>query len=144
MKKAIGGWVLIGFGAFLSLGAFINISKGGLNVGDIAVLLMFGIAPIIGGGLMLRSRFGEKTLALKQQQQSRYALQEKEIIRLAQDKGGRIAIADIVIGTSLSSEEAETVMREMAARGYADMQVTDAGVIVYEFYEIANRHKLEE
>jgi len=143
MKSIIGG-VLIGIGAFLSLGFFINAVEKGLSSGDIAAVLILGIAPIVGGGFLLRSRANDKKRAMKQQEQARYALQEKEILRLAQEKGGRLAIPDIVVGTSLNSTEAETVMREMAARGFADMQVTDAGIIVYEFYEIANRHKLEE
>ncbi|GAK52472.1 hypothetical protein U14_03723 [Candidatus Moduliflexus flocculans] len=144
MMKSIGAWGLIGVGAFLSLGLAVNLSKGKFDVSDVVVWILFGIAPIIGGVLLLRSRANEKKIALKKQEQSRYALQEKEILRLAQEKGGRLAIPDIVVGTSLSSTEAEAIMREMAARGFADMQVTDAGIIVYEFYEIANRPKLEE
>lgn len=144
MMKSIAAWGLIGFGAFLSLEAFMNVSKGKFDASDIVAWALFGIAPILGGGLLLRSRAVEKKRALEQQEQSRYALQEKEILRLAQEKGGRLAIPDVVVGTSLSSAEAETVMREMSARGLADMQVTDAGIIVYEFYEIANRRKLEE
>ena len=144
MMKSIAAWGLVGFGAFISFGELYNISKGNFSFADFAAWLLLGIVPIIGGGLLLRSRAVEKKRALEQQEQSRYALQEKEILRLAQEKGGRLAIPDVVVGTSLSSAEAETIMREMSARGLADMQVTDAGIIVYEFYEIANRHKLEE
>ena len=141
MMKSIGAWGLIGFGVFISFGELYVISKGNFSFADFAAWLLFGITPIIIGGVLL---IRGKKHDIKHNQQARYALQEKEILRLAQEKGGRLAIPDIVVGTSLNSTEAETVMREMAARGFADMQVTDAGIIVYEFYEIANRPKLEE
>lgn len=141
MPKIIGGWLLIGWGSLFSLGVVNNVLTGGFSFVYFAALLVFGVAPIISGSVLI-SRQKKHTTA--QQQQSRCALQEKEILRLAQEKGGRLAVPDVVVGTSLSSAEAETVMREMSARGLADMQVTDAGIIVYEFYEIANRHRLEE
>jgi hypothetical protein len=44
----------------------------------------------------------------------------------------------------MSTDQAEQVMREMTTKGYVDMQVTDSGVIVYEFYEIVHRKSLDE
>ena len=64
--------------------------------------------------------------------------------RLAQKKGGRLTIPEIVVDTSMSTEEAEAMMQTMTSKGYVDMQVTDSGVIVYEFYEIAHRNRLNE
>ena len=44
----------------------------------------------------------------------------------------------------MTTLEAEEMMKEMTVKGYVDMQVTDSGVIVYEFYEIAHRNRLEK
>ena len=60
MMKSIAAWGLIGFGAFLSLGEFMNVSKGKFDASDIVAWALFGIAPILGGGLLLRSRAVEK------------------------------------------------------------------------------------
>lgn len=144
MIKSIIGGILIAFGAFMLLGVSVNLSKSALDVADIVGALVFGAGPIAGGGLLIRGRVKAKQQALQAQKRDLYARHEKEIIRLAQAHKGRISIPEIVAETSLSTAEADQVMREMTTKGYVDMQVTDAGVIVYEFYEIAHRTPLEE
>ena len=144
MIKSIIGGILIAFGAFLSLGFVINATQKGINAGDIAAILMLGIAPIAGGGMLIRSHFKRKRNVLLDQKKALQAKQETEIFHLAQQKGGRLSIPDIVAGTSLSTIEAEQIMRTMAEKGYVSIQVTDSGIIIYEFYEIAHRNELEE
>ena len=146
MKKLISGGILIFIGLFMFLGFAVNISKKGfaLDIGDVVAILLFVIAPVAVGGLLIRSHFAEKRRALQDQQKTLQERYEKQIIRLAQKKGGRLTIPEIAADTSLNTTEAEEFMREMTTRGYVDMQVTDSGVIVYEFYEIAHRHSLDE
>ena len=60
--------------------------------------------------------------------------QEKEIIRLAQRKGGKLTTLEIVAETSMNSTEVERLMKELTVNGYVGMQVSDTGAIVYEFY----------
>ncbi len=144
MLKSIIGGILIAFGAFMLLGVSVNLSESALETADIVGAIVLGIGPIAGGGLMIRGRMKAKQQALHAQKRDAYVRHEKEIIRLAQSHGGRISIPEIVAATSLSTDEADSVMREMTTKGYVDMQVTDSGVIVYEFYEIAHRKPLEE
>ncbi len=139
MKKVMSGAILIGIGAFLFLGFFLNALKKGVDAGDIALMVIFCIAPITAGGLLIRSHLKEKRTAIQNQKQVLYTQREKEIIRLAQQTGGRLSIPDIVAGTSMNTIEADAMMREMTTKGYVDMQVTEAGVIVYEFFEIVHR-----
>jgi hypothetical protein len=143
MKKVIGGWILIGIGAFLLLGFTVSAVKEGITTGDIVAFLLFCVGPIVGGTLLIRSNLQAKRKGIQQTQQALVAQREKEIIRLAQKTGGHLTIPDIVGGTSLNTTEAEEIMREMTTKGYVNMNVTDAGVIVYEFYEIAHHPKLE-
>ena len=144
MKKVVVGGILIGVGLFLSLGFFLNAVKKGVDAGDIAAVLLLGVAPVAAGGMLIRSYFKEKQKVVLEKKKTIQTQQEKEIILLAQQKGGRLSIPEIVAGTSLNTIEADQLMREMTTKGYVDMQVTDAGVIIYEFYEIAHRNKLEE
>ena len=58
---------------------------------------------------------------------------EKEIVKLAQRKGGRLSILEIVAETSLNTKEADEIMEEMTVKGYVTMDVTDSGAIVYTF-----------
>jgi hypothetical protein len=41
----------------------------------------------------------------------------------------------------MNTIEADAMMREMTTKGYVNMQVTDAGVILYEFYELVHREQ---
>ncbi len=59
--------------------------------------------------------------------------QHKVILKLAKTKGGTVTVSEIVLGTSLSLEEAEQILQYFVAKGYANMRLSDAGAIVYEF-----------
>jgi len=145
IKPTIGG-ILLFIGLFLLAGFILNAADESfaVGVGDIAAVLLLSVAPAVGGGLLIYSHVKAKKKALLDKKKALQTQQEKEIIRLAQQKGGRLSIPDIVAGTSLSTVEADQVMRGMTEKGYVDMQVTDSGVIIYEFYEIVHRNKLEE
>jgi hypothetical protein len=141
MKKVMSGGILIGFGLLLLLGFVVNATEKGVNAGDIALALFFGVTPVTVGGMLIRSHIKEKQKAVQNQKQALYTQREKEIIRLAQQTGGRLSIPDIVAGTSMNTIEADAIMREMTTKGYVNMQVTDAGVILYEFYELVHREQ---
>lgn len=144
MKKLIGGGVLIFAGLVMLLGFIVNLTKNPVEFGDLVAALLFGGAPITIGGALIRSHFKDKQKALQGKEDALQKQREKQIIRLAQQKGGRLTIPEIAVDTSMSTEEAEEFMRELVSKGYVDMQVTDSGVIVYEFYEIAHKNELNE
>jgi len=144
MIKTFFGGILVAFGAFMLLGISVNLSEAAMSIGDIVGAIFFGAGPIAGGGLMIRSHMKTKRLALQAKERDIYVQREKDIIRLAQAGNGRLSIPEIVADTSMSTDEAEDVMKEMTTKGYVDMQVTDSGVIVYEFYEITHRKPLDE
>ncbi len=141
--KLIGGGILIFIGLFMLLGVVAGGGDESLAVNAV-MFILFVIAPISGGGMLIRSHFKRKQKALLEKKKALQGTREKEVIRLAQQKGGYLSIPDIVAGTSMSTIEADQIMREMTEKGYVNMQVTDSGVILYEFYEIAHRNKLEE
>jgi hypothetical protein len=143
MMKLIGGGILIFIGLFMLLGVVAGGGDKSLAV-DAVMSILFVVAPIGGGGMLIRSHFKRKRKALLDKQKTLQVEREKEVIRLAQQKGGHLSIPEIVAGTSMSTVEADQIMREMTEKGYVDMQVTDSGVIIYEFYEIAHRNQLEE
>jgi hypothetical protein len=145
MKKLVIGGVFIFFGAFMLLGFAVNLSEKSfaIDIGDIVAFILLSAAPIVAGSIIVRSHFTGKRKRLEAEQKMLHEQREREIIRLAQQKRGRLTIPEIAVATSMTTEEADEMMREMTAKGYVDMQVTDSGVIVYEFYEIAHR-ELEE
>ncbi len=58
---------------------------------------------------------------------------EKQVLKLAQAKEGVLTVTEVVLGTSLTLEEAEAILTSFSAKGYADMRVSDSGAIVYVF-----------
>ena len=87
-------------------------------------------------GAFLRDLFRKKE---KAQESAR----EKEIVRLAQQKAGKLSILEIVAETSMNSAEVEEIMNEMAGRGLVNMDVTETGGIIYVFPGIAERFILD-
>lgn len=69
---------------------------------------------------------------------------EKEIVKLAQRKGGQLSILEIVAETSLSTKEADEIMEEMTVKGYVTMDVTESGGIVYTFPGMAEKARQEK
>jgi hypothetical protein len=64
---------------------------------------------------------------------------ENRIFRLAARLGGRVTISDVVIDTELSVAEAERFMDRLVDGTRVRMEVTDEGMVVYEFPELLSR-----
>jgi hypothetical protein len=143
MKRIVGGSVLIFLGLFMLMGFFVSTKESSL-MGDIMMILLFVFAPIIGGIFTIRSHYISKAKASKDQKKALQGAHEKEIILLARQKGGRLTIPEIITESSLNSEEAEEAMKELVVKRYADMNMTDSGVIVYEFYEILKQKEEQD
>lgn len=71
---------------------------------------------------------------VKTQKQERIR-SEKEIFRIAREKGGRVSITDLISESSISSEETEQILKKLVDKGYVGLKVTDSGVMMYEFLE---------
>lgn len=61
----------------------------------------------------------------------RYRSREAAIVQVAHRLGGRLTVTDAAIGTGLSLREAEATLNELVRKGYADLQVSSSGVLVY-------------
>lgn len=60
---------------------------------------------------------------------------EKAVLRLAFERQGRVTVGDVAMGTDLSLDEAEEVLKELTKKGHCGMHVTDNGLIEYEFHQ---------
>ena len=143
MKRIVGGSVLIFIGLFMLMGFLVS-TKESSFAADVMMMLLFVLAPIVGGIFMLRSHFTSQQKVLKEQKKALQSAHEKEVILLARAKGGTLTIPEIIAESSLNSDEAEEVMKELIVKRYADMKMTDTGVIVYEFYEIIKQREEAE
>ncbi len=68
----------------------------------------------------------------------RYKAREAAILQLAHRSGGRLTVAEAAIGTGLTLQEAEKLLNELVRKGYADLQVSPAGILVYRCLSLAS------
>jgi hypothetical protein len=135
MKRVIGGVVLI-FGGLFMLAGFFTSTRPSAFLVNIILLLLFVLAPIVSGSILLRSHFLVKKKREQESRKNVLAVREKEILKLAKEKGGELTIPEIVAETSMNTEEADEMMREFVVKGYVDMRLTDLGAVIYEFFEL--------
>ncbi|MCI0412422.1 hypothetical protein L0222_06420 [bacterium] len=142
MKKLVGGGLLIFFGLFMLFGVFVDTTPPAFMIRAM-VAFLFAFVPIAVGGLMIRSHSLSNKKSAEESRKSILASREKEILRLAKQKGGELTLPDIVSETSMNTEEADEIMRELVVKRYVDMKITNQGTVIYEFFELV-KDKPEE
>jgi len=80
---------------------------------------------------IIRKRIGGSTMGAKIF--SSHSNPERIVLNIARSQGGRITILDVVIDSVLLENEVERVLDKLCARGIAEVNVSDDGLIVYEF-----------
>jgi hypothetical protein len=122
--------VLYGSGSLVLSGVLFYFSW---KLGIAALLVLGGLFPLLGSGYLLwrlRRRQGQPWLRRRRWRQV-------AILNLANRLGGRLTVADVVLGTDLSLREAEATLNELARQRYVDLQVSPAGVLVYHCFPLA-------
>jgi hypothetical protein len=71
----------------------------------------------------------------------RYRRQQNRVVRLAQQRGGRLTATETAAETRLTAEEAADILRRLTDGGFAEIEVTDSGLIVYRFPEVLFAHE---
>ena len=100
-------------------------------------LFSVGVTLVILGALLwiLSKKLDEAA------QMVRYRRQQNRIVRLAQERGGRLTVVEAAADIGLTVEEVEEVLKRMADGGYVEIEVTDSGLVVYRFPEILYAHE---
>jgi hypothetical protein len=134
-------------------------SKGlGRRVAGVGAILMatlmiligiveFEAAPIVVGGVLgmggsLNFLWGWK--ALQERRKAVMRGLERRILKLARARGGALTVTDVAAELDLSLEAAEKLLNEMEDGFRIISDVTDAGIIVYEFPEVQHRPQLPQ
>lgn len=68
---------------------------------------------------------------------------EARVFKLANRRKGRITVSDVVIETGLGVGEAEQLLQSMVDNVRVTMEVSDDGMVTYEFPEILRRYDEE-
>jgi hypothetical protein len=126
--------VLYGSGAVVFSGVLFYFSW---KLGIAALFVLGGLLPLGGSAYLLWRLMRRGRPPWLWRQGSRQAA----ILKLAQRLGGRLTVADVTLGTGLRLQEAETALNDLVRRGYADLQVSPVGVLVYRCFPLADAHE---
>lgn len=100
-----------------------------------ALALTIGV-PALGAGLLLRSHYAERAHIGNRRALLRQQTLETEVLRLAGERGGRLTAVEVATQLGITPETAKEVLDALMLREHADLAVTDAGLLVYTFYDI--------
>ena len=136
MGKLIGGIGLLFVSAFMFLGALLGAGADQSTGIRVFVFALTVLLPGAAGFRLVR----ESRRALPRGSAGPDALRrqtwESEILKLAQSRGGRLTVVEVVADTIISAEDAEATLGAMVGRGMAEPEVTEKGLIVYRFPDV--------
>lgn len=75
----------------------------------------------------------------KQRTENNLSRLKADIMKLAVQKGGRLTVTEVSVGCGVDPKGAEAGLTSLVEDGVAGMDVTDAGVMVYMFWEAENQ-----
>ena len=136
--KLFGAAGLAAIALFMFLG-FLNSDRGLSDAAAlVAVALTVGL-PATGAGLLLRSHFAERSRLVGRKAQLRQQTLEAEVMRFAGEHAGRLTVLEVTTRLGVTPEAAKEALDSLARREHADLEITDEGIIVYNFYDV--RHQ---
>ena len=94
--------------------------------------LSVGVALVVMSGLLW---FSSRRLDSAAQLVRRRKM-ENDLLRLARRSFGRLTVIEAATETGYTAAETETVLKQLVEGGFVEIEVTEAGVMVYRFPEI--------
>jgi hypothetical protein len=135
VASLIGGALLLLL-ALLMFAGFLQ-SNSQLSAG--ATVIALGISVVLpgiaGGALFLRHFRSGRRLETRREVLRQQTL-ESEVLRLAGQRGGRLALVEVVTEMAVPSDAAQAALDALVEREIADIAVTDSGVLVYTFRDV--------
>lgn len=126
-----GAGALLAIAAFMLLG-FLRSDASLTSPAAIVALLLVVVVPAAGGVALLRGRGGARSARVERLRQQTI---EAEILRLAMQHAGKLTAVEVATALALPPESAKASLDSLVEREVADLEITDAGVIVYSFYD---------
>ena len=103
----------------------------------VALLIGTGL-PVAGGAWLIAGHFGAGRVRGERREALRRETLEAEVLRLAGWHSGRLTAVEVAEELAVSPATAEDALHALALRKVADLQVTDSGVLVYVFHDVAH------
>lgn len=134
MGRTLGGVVLLLVSAFMLLG-FVRSDASFAALNTMVAILVSVVLPAVGGVALLRTANLYGRRGSSRADALRRATIESEILRLAMLQAGRLTTVEVASTLALQPEEAKAILDGLVTREVADLDITDAGVLVYSFHD---------
>jgi hypothetical protein len=117
------------FGFVMLVGVLIGALEGTSKYSrftDVTLSILLGVVPLVGGVLLYRRVRGAV---------ARRQIDEREaaVLQVARQHEGVINPLDVAADCGMSLEQAEETLNGLHLRGFAEMDVTDTGTVIYRF-----------
>ncbi len=97
------------------------------------VLILFGTLPTV----KRLSELVTNARSRAQQAKERPRSLERKVLSVASGAGGDATVIDVAFRGGMSLEEAQTTLDSLTARGYAEMEISDEGVVHYRIPDLS-------
>jgi hypothetical protein len=101
----------------------------------VALLITVGL-PAAGSVALIAGRFRGRAQLARRREELRQQTIESEILRLAEQRGGRLTAVEVASDMAISPEAAKEALDSLALRELAELEVTDSGLLVYAFHDV--------
>jgi hypothetical protein len=118
------------FGLVMIVGVSIQFLEGTSKysmVTDGVLTVLLGILPLVGG--VWRYKRVRQAVTRRAVDDS-----EKIVLRLAQRRQGVLTVVEVAANSTLSVEQAKETLDQLNLKGFNEMDVSDAGILVYKFH----------
>jgi len=130
VKRRVLGSLLVLLGSFLIMMGIIEL--------EMALVVLGSVAGAGGSGTFF---WGWK--ALQERRQAVTTGLQQKVLRLATRKGGTLTVTDVAAELDLSMPAAEKILIGMDGGFRVRSEITEEGIILYEFPEVQHRGRLE-
>lgn len=135
MNRLIGAAGL-GLLSLLMLGGFLSSGRSLAQPAAMAAFAITVVLPAVGAGLLVRAHAGERARLTGRKAQLRQQTLESEILKLAGGHAGKLTAVEVATAFALTPDGAKEALDALVLRGQADLEVTDAGILVYSFHDV--------
>lgn len=102
------------------------------------IAVLIGVGLPAAGGVALIARPGARRRLEQRREELRRQTLEAEVLRLAARHGGRLTVVEVVTELAVDADGAKQVLDALMVRGLAEIEVTDSGMLVYTFHDVAS------
>ncbi|HEX2076547.1 MAG TPA: hypothetical protein VHG08_02525 [Longimicrobium sp.] len=132
--ESAGGWM---FGAYVMFAFAFVLTMVAFGEGEFGAFLL-GLLSAGGGVAMVKGA----NRAREQRRQALLVGLQQPVLRLAEERGGRLTVTEVASSLGWPMPRAEKVLNSMEDGLRIASEVTDDGVIVYEFRELVHAPRL--